>query len=111
MRSTPEYFRTTRLKLSRLVTDEAASRVESSAAAGILYCHDRLREMDVLDDRYEGMTERALVGLKRLYYRGGLAASCRGTACGDINYYRSRPQGYQSHTHLLAALARRVSPA
>jgi len=95
--------------LWRLVTDEMDSRVESSAAAGLLYCHDRLREMDVLDDRYEAMTNLALTGLKRLYYRGGLAASCRGTACGDVNFYRSRPQGYQLRTHLPAVLAARVT--
>jgi rhamnogalacturonyl hydrolase YesR len=94
--------------LWHLVADEPESRIESSATAGLLYCHDRLREMGVLDDRYEAMTHRALVGLKRLYYRGGLGASCRGTACGDRNYYRSRPQGYQLRTHLPAALAARV---
>jgi rhamnogalacturonyl hydrolase YesR len=92
-----------------LVVDEPDSRIESTATAGILYCHDRLREMGVLDDRYAAMTDRALSGLKRLYYRGGLAASCRGTACGDINFYRARPQGYQLRTHLPAALAARMT--
>jgi len=94
--------------LWRLVADEHDSRIESSAAAGILYCHDRLREMGVLDDRYREMTDRAFLGLKRLYYQGGLAACCRGTACGDINYYRSRPQGYQQRTHFPAVVATRL---
>lgn len=93
--------------LWHLVADESSSRIESSAAAGIVYCHDRLREMGVLDDRYVELANRAVIGLKRLYYRGGLGASCRGTACGDANYYRSRPQGYNNRTLFLAALATR----
>jgi rhamnogalacturonyl hydrolase YesR len=95
--------------LWHLLADEPDSRIESSATAGILYCHDRLREMGVLDDRYEEMCHRAFVGLKRLYYRGGLGACCRGTACGDANYYRSRPQGYNNRTLYLAALATRAA--
>jgi unsaturated rhamnogalacturonyl hydrolase len=94
-------------RLWHLVADEPDSRIESSAAAGLVYCHDRLREMNVLDDRYEAMCAHALRGLKRLYDRGGLCATCRGTACGDANFYRSRPQGYQLRTHLPAVLAQR----
>lgn len=91
--------------LWHLIVDEPESRIESSAAANILYCHDHLRQMGILDSRYDEMAERALRGLKRLYYRGGLGASCRGTACGVPNYYRSRPMGYYNSGLFPAALA------
>jgi len=48
---------------------------------------------------------RAFAGLKRLHYRGGLAASCRGTATGAAEYYRTRPLGYYDLGLFAATLA------
>ena len=62
----------------------------------------------MLDDRYAAMADRAFTGLKRLYHRTGLAASCRGTACGDLNYYRTRPQGFANTSLFPASLGSRV---
>jgi hypothetical protein len=94
--------------LWHLVADEPQTRCESSATAGIIYCHDRLHDMGLLGKEYSDMIERAFLGLKGLYYRGGLAASCRGTATGTPDYYRTRPMGWYEMSLFPASLATRV---
>ena len=89
----------------RLVVDEPATRLETSAASALVYCHDRLRELGAVDGRRDALFERAFAGLKRLHYRGGLAASCRGTATGAAEYYRTRPLGYYDLGLFAATLA------
>ena len=91
-----------------LVADEPDSRIESTVGQHAIYAIDRLREMGVIDNRYAEMADRAFAGLKRLYYRTGLAASCRGTACGDLNYYRTRPQGFANTSVFPASLGPRT---
>lgn len=78
----------------RLVIDDPTTRIESSASAGLVFCHDRLRAMGVFDDTLDGMADRARRGLKRLWYDAGMAANCRGTSTGTGDYYRTRPMGY-----------------
>jgi rhamnogalacturonyl hydrolase YesR len=96
--------------LWRLVMDEPDTRLESSATATLTYCHDRLRELGVLDDRYVPMIERAFLGLKTVYYAGGLGATCRGTAFGTPEYYWTRPMGwYDNGTVFPAATGQRLS--
>lgn len=95
--------------LWRLVLDEPATRVESSASAAFVYYHDRLRELGVLDSRYDAEIERAFAGLKRICYRHGVAACCRGTSVGVADYYRTRPLGFSpASTHLGGTVAARV---
>jgi len=53
------------------------------------------------------MIERAFLGMKRLYYRGGVASTCRGTATGVDEYYRTRPIGYYNCSLFPASLATR----
>lgn len=96
--------------LWHLVMNEPDTRLESSATATLTYCHDRLRELGVLDNRYTPMIERAFQGLKTVYYAGGLGATCRGTAFGTPEYYRTRPMGwYDSGTLFPATLGPRLS--
>jgi rhamnogalacturonyl hydrolase YesR len=80
--------------LWHLVVDEPATRLETSAAAGLVYVHDRLRDLGLAAPAWAPMADRAFAGLKSMYYRGGLAASCRGTSTGVPQYYRTRPLGY-----------------
>jgi hypothetical protein len=90
-----------------LVVDEPETRLESSAAALLIYGSDRLRQSGGGSAKPDPGVERAFTGLKRLYYRGGLAASCRGTATGTADYYRTRPLGYYDLGLFPAALASR----
>jgi hypothetical protein len=53
------------------------------------------------------MFERAFTGLKRLYYAGGVAAACRGTATGVPEYYRTRQLGFYETGLYPATFARR----
>jgi rhamnogalacturonyl hydrolase YesR len=94
--------------LWHLVINEPETRLESSATAGLVYSHDRLRELGVFDDRSVSMIERAFEGLKTVYYGGGLGASCRGTAFGVPEYYRTRPMGWYEHSLFPGALAGRL---
>ena len=71
----------------------------------LLYCHDRLRELGAVDGRRDALFARAFAGLKRLHDRGGLSASCRGTATGVAEYYRTRPLGYYDLGLFAATLA------
>lgn len=68
--------------LWHLVIDEPVTRLESSASGAFIYCYDRLREMEMISPKHGDMVERAFVGLKRLFYHGGLASTCRGTGFG-----------------------------
>lgn len=95
--------------LWHLVINEPETRLESSATAGLVYSHDRLREMGVFDDRFAPMIERAFAGLKTVYYGGGLGASCRGTAFGVPEYYRTRPIGWYEHSLFPGTLGQRLS--
>ncbi|MBI4024959.1 MAG: glycoside hydrolase family 88 protein [Verrucomicrobia bacterium] len=97
--------------LWRLVMNEPESRLESSATAALVYCHDRLREMAVLDDRHAPMIERAFEGLKTVYYGGGLGDCCRGTthvSDPQSDYYRTRPLGWYEGSLFAGALASRM---
>jgi rhamnogalacturonyl hydrolase YesR len=91
-----------------LIVDEPGTRPETSGAAILVYCHDRLRALGAGQRRHDAMFERAFTGLKRLHYGGGLAASCRGTATGTPEYYRTRPLGYYDRGLWPAALATRA---
>ena len=51
---------------------------------------------------------RAFEGLKRLYYRGGTAAACRGTGSGPAQYYRTRPIGYYEMSLFTGAMGPRA---
>lgn len=93
--------------LWHLVVDEPWTRTESSATAGLIYGHDYLRELGLIGDEYEDMFDRAHEGLKELYYAGGLASNCRGTATGNAHYYRTRPMGFYTHSLFPAGLAMR----
>ncbi|MFW6039221.1 MAG: glycoside hydrolase family 88 protein [bacterium] len=97
--------------LWRLVLDQPMTRVESSATAGLIYCHDRLREMGLIDDTHDTMVDRAFVGMKQLWYAAGTASNCRGTATGLASYYASRPQGHYTHSLYPAAFATRLASA
>jgi rhamnogalacturonyl hydrolase YesR len=90
-----------------LVVDEPATRLESTATSAFVYCYDRLRELDRVDRRHQAMLDLAFEGLKRLYYRGGTAAVCRGTASGPPQYYRTRPIGYSDMNLFTGTLAPR----
>lgn len=93
--------------LWHLVLDEPQTRLESSASAGFIYCCEQFIEMGVIENRYAEMAERGFMGLKRLFYRGGLASNCRGTATGVPEYYRTRPMGYYDKSLFPAILATR----
>jgi hypothetical protein len=91
-----------------LVIDEPDTRLESSASAVIVYYHDCLRELGVLDGRHDDRIEAAFRGLKRLCYRHGVASCCRGTSVGVDEYYRTRPLGYSpASTHFGGAVVQR----
>jgi rhamnogalacturonyl hydrolase YesR len=93
-----------------LVMNEPDTRCESSASAAIVYCYDRLREMGMVSAKYGPMIERAFRGLKRLYYRAGLASTCRGTSFGGVpELYRTRPMGWYGNSLFNGAMAVRAS--
>jgi rhamnogalacturonyl hydrolase YesR len=91
--------------LWRNVVDNPAARRESSSSIGIAYVYARaIREGWVERAAYEPMVRRAWEGLKQLYWRGGMAANCRGSAYGlDDAYYLERPQGWAKMPHMLLA--------
>ena len=95
--------------LWHLIIDDPHTRLESSATVGIVYCHDRLREMGLLGDEYVDMCARAFAGLKAIHYFGGLGLGCRGTSMGTAAYYQTRPMGYYNTSLLPAVLADRLS--
>lgn len=96
--------------LWRNVIDEPFTRIESSGTAGIVFCYDRLRELGLADPKHEAMIEHAFFGVKRLCYRYGVGAFCRGTTYGGADYYRSRPLGFSPSSSMFAAtVAARIS--
>lgn len=71
------------------------ARVESSCSAGIVAVYGQcLRKGWLEQSEFGEMVGRGWVGLKRMYWRGGLCALCRGTGIGDSAYYAARPQGW-----------------
>lgn len=95
--------------LWRLVVDDPATRIESSATAVHVLAWDELSRAGFVAERHRAMIDAAFTGLKRLSYRQGVAACCRGTATGVDSYYRSRPLGYSpGSTHFGGALAGRL---
>lgn len=95
--------------LWRLVVDDPTTRVESSSTAGHVLAWDEMRRLGVADDRHRDMIDAAFFGLKRLNYRQGVSACCRGTTTGVDAYYRTRPLGYSpGSTHFGGALASRL---
>jgi hypothetical protein len=70
-----------------------------------------LRRMGVASDDDNALFDRAFVGMKRLYYRGGVASNCRGTATGVDTYYRTRPMGYYDCSLFAATMAPRLELA
>jgi len=75
--------------------DEARSRLECSGTACFTMVYGRGVNNGWLDaDEFGDLVHRAYQGLKTLYWRGGLAANCRGTSTGDAAYYIGRPQGW-----------------
>lgn len=101
-------FQDTETGLWHLVIDDPATRLESTATIGVVYCHDRLRELGLLDDAYAEMCAHAFAGLKAVHYFGGLGLGCRGTAMGNASYYRTRPMGYYNMSLFPAVLAERL---
>ncbi len=99
--------------LWRNETSMASSRLESSCTAGIVSVYGRCVTQGWLPkDEFLPMLRRGWTGLKRMYWRAGLAAQCRGTALGSSRYYVSRPQGWAPVPQLLMAgtVVARVSP-
>jgi len=84
--------------LWRLVVDDPHTRIETSAVTQHLYCHAVLRSQGLIGDEYNDMFDEAYQGMKCMWYRGGLAGNCRGTASGNDHYYRTRPIGYYDKT-------------
>lgn len=82
--------------LWRNVVDNRQARIESSGSICFVYvCARGINEGWLEGGEYRSMVEKGYEGLKGLYWRGGLAANCRGTGLGmDEVYYLSRPQGW-----------------
>ena len=97
--------------LLHLVVNEPDTRLESSGTAGLIYCHDRLRELGLIDSTHDADIDRAFQGMKSMWYHGGLACYCRGTATGNPNYYRTRPIGYHKLSLFPAAFGPRINHA
>ena len=91
--------------LWRNVVDNPTARRESSSSIGITYVYCRaIREGWVDRASFEPMVLKAWQGLKQLYWRGGMAANCRGSAYGhDDAYYLERPQGWAKMPHMILA--------
>lgn len=92
--------------LWRNLIDHPDSRLETSGTAGFCYVFARCIREDWLDRKtFEPMVRKAWQGLKRMYWRGGFAANCRGSgAAVDNTYYLGRPQGYSAGPPLAWAL-------
>jgi rhamnogalacturonyl hydrolase YesR len=94
-----------RTGLWRNLIDHPASRLESSGTTGIAYVYGRCVREGWLDrDRFEPMVLKGWDGVRTLYWRGGVAANCRGTGTGDEAYYLARPQGWAPVPQLTMAL-------
>ena len=82
--------------LWRNVIDHPDARLESSGTAGIGYVLARgIREGWLDRAPFEPAVRAAWRGLKRMYWRGGIAANCRGSGASVHRaYYLGRPQGF-----------------
>ncbi len=91
--------------LWRNVIDHPEARLESSSSIGISYVYGRcVREGWLERSEFEPMLRRSWEGLRRFYWRQGMAANCRGTATGvDEVYYLARPQGWGRMPHMILA--------
>jgi hypothetical protein len=91
--------------LWRNVIDHPDARLESSGTTGIVFAYARaVREGWLPRDRYEAMLRKGWDGLRCLYWRGGLAANCRGSGVSlDLSYYLGRPQGWAWMPQLIPA--------
>jgi|GEM_PF-3040315 len=91
-------FQDEKTGLWRNVINHPDARLEASAAAGFAYIFARCMREGWLDrDTFEPMVRNAWQGLKRMYWRGGFAANCRGSgASADPWYYLGRPQGFSN---------------
>ena len=78
--------------LWRNVIDHPDARLESSGTAGFCYVYARCIREGWLDrDTFLPMVHRAWQGVKRMYWRQGLAANCRGSGASvDLHYYPPR---------------------
>ncbi len=99
--------------LWRNVIDHPSARLESSGTSGITYVYGRCIREGWLDrDAFEPMALKGWEGIKRFYWRRGLAANCRGTGVGSEDaYYLGRPQGWAVVPQHIAAFleVRRLS--
>ncbi len=91
--------------LWRNVIDNPSARLESSSSIGITYVYARcIREGWLERGEFEPMLRRSWEGLRRFYWRQGMAANCRGTATGvDEVYYLARQQGWGRMPHMILA--------
>lgn len=90
--------------LWRNVIDHPDARLETTATCGIASVYGRCVHEGWLErGPWAGMVERAWQGLKLMYWRGGVGATCRGTAAGDVTYYLGRPQGWLALPQLVMA--------
>lgn len=81
--------------LWRNIVNNQDSRIESSGSTCFVYVFSRCINKGWLNrEDFQAMLDKAFVGLKNLYWQGGLGAMCRGTGTGDKIYYISRPQGW-----------------
>lgn len=82
--------------LWRNLIDHPDARRECSGTAGFGYIYARCINEGWLDrDTYEPMVRAAWQGLKRLAWRDGFAANCRGSGPAPLpEYYLARPQGF-----------------
>ena len=91
--------------------NEALRAICSTGEGFCWYCDSKLpaadsaiREGWVDRASFEPMVLKAWQGLKQLYWRGGMAANCRGSAYGHEDaYYLERPQGWAKMPHMILA--------
>jgi len=89
-------FQDQRTGLWRNDVDVPQARLESSCTCGIVAVYGRcIRESWLARDEFLDMVLKGWDGLKRMYWRGGLCAQCRGTGVGPDSYYLARPHGWQ----------------
>ena len=93
--------------LWRNVLDHPGARVESSGTTGFaVACARGIRDGWLDREEFGPMLRAALRGLRRCYWREGMAANCRGTATGiEPAYYLARQQGWAPIPQFAMALA------
>ena len=86
------------------VIDNPQSRLESSCTANIVYVYSRCINAGWLSAEVFGqMCLSGWEGIKRVYWKGGLGASCVGTQPAGPTFYLGRPQGWGMTCHGLMA--------